>query len=49
MAFAARTTRTNWGLRGPAIKKGLIVPHSIPCRLVKDADGNWVEGAWVLA
>lgn len=38
--------RTNWRLRGAAIRKGFIVPHPIPCRLVK-VDGVWVEGAWI--
>lgn len=40
-------SRVNWRLRGAAIRKGLIVPHPIPGRLVKDENGSWVEGAWI--
>lgn len=39
---------TNWRLRSPAMKKGFIVGHPIPCRLVKNDAGEWVEGAWII-
>ena len=30
-------------LRQKAIREGRLIPHPIPCRLVKNADGVWVE------
>lgn len=46
--MAVTAPRTNWKLRGAAIRGRLITPHSIPCRLVKNADGSWSEGVWAI-
>lgn len=44
----------NTGVRNPsmspvrarAIRDGRLVPHPIPTRLVKTADGSWINWPW---
>lgn len=37
----------NRPLRFRAIRDGRIIPHPIPCNLVKDERGVWVEAPWI--
>lgn len=41
--------RKNWDRRNALIRQGLIVPHPVPCLLVKDeSTGEWVEAVRIL-